>query len=307
MRNLLVLISFGLCFRATAAPLQVETTLPDFKDMIEVIGGDEVVVRSLLQGVEDPHFLDAKPAYVARLLKTDLLVYNGLELEIGWLPKIVNRVGNPRLQEGGEGSCVLGSGVSVVDRPTGPVDRSLGHVHASGNPHFNLSPQKMSEAAVVAATCLSRLRPEKATQFQQGLQKYQEKMRGLSSQIQSLLSPQRSALSAGRVMEYHQNFVYFFKEFGIKSAGSVEEKPGVAPSAGRLAKLNDEIREKKVAVILVPGTLSDRGAEKLNELSGVRILRIPVLVQAQKGQAGTEALLTQIATELATALGDAKP
>lgn len=254
------------------AALKVVTTTPDLAEVVRAIGGESVEVQSLLTGKEDPHYAEARPDYILKVNRADVLCSFGLELEIGWLPKVFEKSGNAKIQEGGAGSCVLGKGIKALDIPQTIVNRSMGDVHAHGNPHFNLDPQKLAEASAVVAATLSRLQPEKTSVFQKNQTEFQKAMMDLHSRIKSSIKP-------AKVMEYHKEFTYFFASYGLESLGSLEEKPGMPPSAARIATVARMAREANVKVLYATPSASHKTLERFQELSGIPFVQLPSYVQ----------------------------
>ena len=272
MLAMLTLISVAI-----AQPLKVVTTVPDLAEVVREVGGDQVTVASLLKGVEDPHFLDANPAFIRQVADSDVVCFVGLELESGWLPKVLARSGKAQVQAGGQGHCDMGSRVKPLERPTLPVDRSMGDLHPMGNPHYTMSPKALGESASAVRSVLSRLRPEKDALFIENERKFVERMTKLENDVRALLKPLRDKNIA--FMEYHREFTYFFNVYGLKSLGPVEEKPGVPPSAGHLAQVATRAKANRVKLVLAAPFAPDKHLRKFEELSGVRAEKVPSLVQ----------------------------
>lgn len=279
---------------ALAAKLKVVASIPDLAHAIEVIGGDEVEVGALLKGPEDPHFADAVPSYILQASRADVVCVVGMELETGWIPKVLAKSGNSKVQPGGQGYCDAARSVKALDVPTGPIDRSMGDVHPAGNPHYYLSPLALSEAAREIAKVLIRVRPDSSAKFQHGLESFQREMRALQQRMMERLK----AGSKGKSlypMEYHKEFAYFFRDYGLKSYGSIEEKPGVPPSAGRLAQVALAAKKAGVTVALAAQHAPERATNKFAELSGIPVKRVPVSSGARgHGTAPLEALQVQL-------------
>lgn len=278
------LILFGLHVEA-AEKLKVITTLPDLAEVVRVVGGDQVDVDSLLKGTEDAHFLDAVPTFIRLVANADIVCSMGLELEVGWLPKILEKSGNAKVQADGVGFCETGKSVSTLEKPEANVDRSMGDIHVHGNPHFNLSPKALSDAALVVEETLSRSRPDKKDEFKKGLKKFQEQMKTLKEAMDKKLKPLQY-LAKGRpmVIEYHKEFTYFFDVYGLKSFGSIEDKPGVPPSATRLADVAKRAKEAKVCMALGALYSPENQLKKFSEISGIPYKRMPAMVQKNNEQ-----------------------
>lgn len=262
-------------------PLIVVTTLPDIAELVRTIGGPEVSVTSLLTGAEDPHFVDATPTAVARVAKADVVCAIGFDLETGWLPKVLSKSGNARVQPGGPGYCELGSTVEPLEKPTGPIDRSMGDIHAHGNPHFNLSPRSMADASRSVLKVLSAARPDKAADFTTRQNGFTASMKSLEDQVRTLLKPAIDlSLKGTPIIEYHREFTYFFALYGLRSMGSIEEKPGLTPSAARMAQVALAAKSAGVRVALSSHVNPVKQLARFSELSGVKTVTVYTSVQA---------------------------
>lgn len=275
---LILLFSFD-----TFAKIKAVATLPDVAEVIRAVGGDLVSVQSLLNGSEDPHYAEARPDFILKVNKADLVCSMGLDLESGWLPKVLSKSGNAQVQPGGKGFCELGPAVETLNKPTGPINRSLGDVHAHGNPHFNLSPTKLGAAALQVKKVLTQLSPANTDQFEENYRNFQKKMADLEMQL-------KGQIEKKVVMEYHQEFTYFFHTYDLISVGSLEEKPGVPPSAARIAKMAQLAKEKKVSVLYATEATPHKIRERFEELSGVKVKTLPSYVQTQQEPKSIEAL-----------------
>lgn len=278
-----LLAMFCLVFAPAAGAegkIKVVATLPDLAEVVRDIGGDRVDVSSLLSGPEDAHFMDASPAFVLKVARAQVVCLVGLELEIGWLPKVLSKSGNADIQPGGKGYCDTGAGIDVLEKPTGPTDRSMGDVHPAGNPHFTLSPAALSQAAVVIEKSLARVQPDQEAFFQARLKAFQARMTKLKNEVAAILKPVTANKSAAQeVIQYHKEFTYFFTLYGIKSFGTIEEKPGVPPSAARLARQAAAAKGAHVRLALGALHSPEKHLIRFQELSGIPYQRVPSQVQ----------------------------
>jgi zinc/manganese transport system substrate-binding protein len=274
-----VILLFASASSGSAKPLTVVVTIPDFGWAAEKIGGDQVRVRYLLDGTEDPHFLDAVPKFISWVADADAVCFAGLDLEVGWLPKVLAKSGNRNVQQGGKGYCELGREIEVLERPVGPVDRSLGDLHPFGNPHFWLSPKRLAQGGARIAAVLTDLRPEAAETFSKNYAALQEELDRILQENKARLDRLIPNKDKPIFMQYHAEFSYFAADYGLKLLGNVEEKPGVPPSAGRLATAALDAKSHGVRFALAatfdPRPLLDRFAE----LSGIPVLIVPAAVQ----------------------------
>jgi len=265
-----------------ADKLKLIASIPDLAWVAEVIGGDRVEATALLRGTENPHFVDAVPEFTRLVASADIVCIVGLELEVGYMPAVLARSGNAQVQPGGKGYCEVSKSVSVLDKASGPVDRSMGDVHPHGNPHFYLSPISLAASAKTIAATLKAVDSTHAHQYDNRLTAFTEEMKALSREISSVLKPLRDIQTAtGKpvVMEYHREFTYFMNEYGIESYGSVEEKPGVPPSAGRLGSIAAAAKAAGVRVVLAADYNPSRTLQRFSELSGLKLAVVPTMIQ----------------------------
>ncbi|RIK90389.1 MAG: hypothetical protein DCC71_25575, partial [Proteobacteria bacterium] len=150
---------------ARAEPLRVIATVPDLADLARSVGGDAVDATSLVKGPQDPHFVEARPSFVRALHDADLLLAVGLELESGWLPALLQGARNARIAPGAPGHLDASDAVAPLEVPSAPVDRSMGDVHALGNPHYLTDPVRALHVAGAIRARLAALRPEESAGF----------------------------------------------------------------------------------------------------------------------------------------------
>ncbi len=288
----------------TPSALRALTTLPDLAEIIQTIGGERVQVQSLLTGHEDPHYVDARPDFVAQASRADLLCSMGLDLEVGWLPRVLSRSGNRSIQRGGPGFCEAGRSVRALDVPSGPIDRSMGDLHPHGNPHFNLSPRSMAQASEEVLRVMVGLRPEWQSEFESRQKDFVQSMVKLEEAVREKLQVLKTSGAAPLVIEYHQEFTYFLRLYNIPSLGSIEEKPGVAPSAAHLAQVAQRARENSVRLALANPSSPRRTLRRFEQLSGVKVLRLPLSIKPSHPELATIARLQHhLADQLILALG----
>ncbi|MFS4459461.1 metal ABC transporter substrate-binding protein [Bdellovibrio sp. HCB2-146] len=273
------------------AKIKVVTTLPDLAEVVREVGQGNVEVQSLLQGSEDPHYAEARPDFILKVNRADIVCSVGLDLEIGWLPKVLEKSGNAKVQDGGTGSCILGKTVKAVDIPTGVINRSMGDVHIHGNPHFYLSPLKLTEGADEVLRVLTTAMPDKKSELQKNYDSFKAKMQALQTKLQG-------QVKAKKVMEYHKEYTYFFAAYGLSSAGSLEEKPGMPPSAARIAEVAKLAKEQKVAVLFASPSAPHKTLERFKELSGVPVVVVPSYVTNKESTNSIEKLQTLLVNSI---------
>lgn len=271
---------------ALASPPKIVTSTTDLAWAARQIAGDAASVDSLLRGHEDPHFVDARPDFVAKVSRADAVCVVGLDLEIGWMPKVLAKSGRRDVQPGGKGYCNAGEAVVPLDKATGSVDRSMGDVHPSGNPHYWLSPVAFAAAAAEIKKTLVRLDPQGTDRYEDRYRAFVQAMEALNKTLRDRLVAAGVTGSSARFFEYHREFAYFAQAYGLTSGGTIEEKPGVSPSASRLVQVSKMIRDSGVKLVLAGHTAPERTLARVQELSGVAVLRLPLSVAREGALAG---------------------
>ncbi len=245
--------------------VSVVTTLPDYASLVKMVGGDKVSVRVLAQPTEDPHYVDPKPSFVVSLHSAQLLVSNGFELEIGWLPNLVLQSRNPGIQLGQPGRLVVGDHVErPLEVPTGAIDRSMGDVHAQGNPHFNHDPRRMRGVLPVIADRLSQIDPKNQAVYEKNLAtaltNFDEFLSGLQAKFSGVPAQNRY------VVTYHKSLSYLLETLGFKAAINIEPKPGVPPNPAHVAQVLSTMKRKGIGVIIQEDYYPNRTAQTLAKL-----------------------------------------
>ena len=246
---------------------QVVTTLPEFAWIVKELN-PKLDVKSFLNGNEDPHFVDASPSFVFKAARAKLLIKNGMQLEMGWLPPVTEQSGNADVQIGGKGHCDASSKVNKIGIIEN-YDRSMGDVHPVGNPHYSLSLVEMKSVIETISRCLKKV----------GLGFIEENQTNLLKRFDEVLAKtkeQLAPLKQKKFMVYHIEFNYFMRDFGLKSVGSLEEVPGVLPSAIYLAKTAKKAMDENVALVFASNVSPDRYLEKFKDISSIKYVKAQV-------------------------------
>jgi ABC-type Zn uptake system ZnuABC Zn-binding protein ZnuA len=298
---LLVLVaSLASTLPAAGAAINIVATLPDYGAIAQAIGGDLVKVTAIARGTEDPHFVDARPSFITVLNKADVLLEGGLELEVGWLPPLLNSARNPKILAGAPGHIQLSQGVRVLDIPAGPVDRSMGDVHPLGNPHFWLDPANGKIMAATLAATLARLDPAHAAAFETNRANFDRRLDEKLERWTRQLEPFRGT----KVFTYHKSFDYFLARFGLELAGTIEPKPGIEPSPTHIAALIPRARELGVKLVIIEPNRPHRTPAYIAEAIGARLVVLPAMVG---GQEKIKDYLDLFDYDVAQIVGPAKP
>jgi len=282
-----------------SAILQVVTTTEGLAALAREVGGDRVKVESLSRGIQDPHFVDPNPTLAVKLRNADLLVDMGLELEVGWLPPLVNQSRNPDIQVSGGRRLIASNAVDVMDMPTGPVDRSQGDIHPSGNPHFLSDPRRAERIAAAIAAKLAQLDPAGAAYYQGRLADFDRRLAAAMTRWRSELAPAQGA----KVVTHHNSLRYLLDFGGVSAAGYLEPKPGITPPPSHLADLIGVVKSNGVKVILVENYYDRKAADLVARLSGARVEAIPGDVGGSKDAADYFSYVDALVKALAQAKG----
>ena len=267
----LVLAAALLAALPARAALQVVTTTEGLAALAREVGGDRVSVESLSRGIQDPHFVDANPTLAVKLRRADLLVDVGLDLEIGWLPPLVNQSRNAEIQPGGRRRLTAASAVTVLEVPTGPVDRSLGDLHPAGNPHFLTDPRRALQVAQAIATRLGQLDPAGAAAYQANLAAFSKRLAEAEARWAAALAP----LKGRPVITRHRTLTYFLDWSGLRLAEVLEPKPGVPPPPSHLADVVGVVKRDGVKAVLVENYYDPKSGELVARLGGAKLVMIP--------------------------------
>ena len=260
------------------AKLKVVGTLPDFAAIAVELGGDRVEAQSLIQGTEDPHFVDAKPSHILRVSRADLLVCIGLGLEEGWLPVLLTQSRNARVQVGAAGYLDASTVVPPKEVP-GKADRSMGDVHGGGNPHYYVSPPEMLLVSRAIYKKLVELDPAGKAEFDQRLQSFTKKYEQKLATWKAALAP----FAGAKVVEYHKSWVYLLEWIGFTSIGALEPKPGIPPSPNHITQLLMRVKDQNVRFVFREGYHSNSLSEVFARKAGARLLDLPTMVGAEPG------------------------
>lgn len=280
------------------AELKVVTTTEGLAALAREVGGDRVHVESLSRGVQDPHFVDANPMLAVKLRGADLLVDVGLDLEVGWLPPLVNQARNAGIQPGGPRRLTAASAVQVLDVPTGPVSRAQGDLHAGGNPHFLTDPRRAAQVAAALAQRLAELDRAGAAVYQRRLGELQGRLAAARVRWEQALAPVRGR----KIFTRHRTMTYFLDWSGLVSAGELEPRPGVPPPPAHLAELVQLARRDGVKAISVENYFDTKSADVVSRHSGARVVQIPGDVGGEPGIDGYEQYLDVLVRRLVGAL-----
>ncbi len=230
-----------------ASKLNVVATTEDLAAISREIGGDKIEVDSIAKGYQDPHFVEAKPSFLLKLQKADLLEVVGLQLEIGWLPPLQTQSRNPKVQVGAAGYLDLSQFCQILEVPTGQVTRAMGDVHPLGNPHYWLAPENGRRIAKALRDKFGAMQPADAAYFAQRYTDFDQRLTAAEKVWDAKMAPYRGR----KVVTYHESWPSFCERFGLNVVGYVEPKPGIPPSPSHTLDLINQMKGAGVKLVLV--------------------------------------------------------
>ncbi len=348
MRTIRLLAAAAVCLVPTAVPaadpIPVVATVPNLGAIAEAVGGDRIKVTTIASGVQDAHFIDPKPSFILKVRAARLLLVNGLDLEIGWIPPLTEGARNARVLRGGEGYIDCSAGIEVVEIPTGAISRAMGDVHPYGNPHYLTDPVNAVFVARRLADLFAAESPADAESFRARLESFTRKLSValFGAELVDLVGGDRLArlartgelegyLSAtvvdgapltaklggwtGRmrrwagtnIVTYHRDWSYFAHRFGLHVVDYVEPKPGIPPSAKHLVELTERLSRGDVRLIVTRPFLEKRSTTRLRESTGVPVVTLPIEVGGAEGTGDYIALFDHVIATLDAALGARPP
>jgi len=280
------------------AKLNVLATTPDLASIAKAIGGDLIDLTVLAKPTEDPHFVDAKPSLILKVNRADVVIEGGAELEVGWLPRLLDQARNVKVAAGAPGHVACAQGVPLKEIPS-TLDRSKGDIHAAGNPHYLVDPANAKIVARNIAEAFCALDEKSAAAYRANLQQFTEALDAKLVEWQKKLEP----FKGQQVVAYHNSWLYFGDRFGLNIDIFLEPKPGVPPTPRHLAEVILKMKHDKVHVILVDPYLDRRTAETVaakTEATVVDVAQFPGGVKGTEG--GYIALMDYLVNSVAKAL-----
>jgi len=265
--------------RSAGAQLRVVTSTTDLSNIARQVGGTRIVTRSIGQGYQDPHFIEAKPSFVLELAKADVWAFVGLDLEIGWMPLLIDGARNPKIRPGGAGYVDVSKVIPVIDIPSGNVDRSQGDVHALGNPHYWLDPANGRRIAWLFRDKFTQLDPNGATTYTANAKAFEARL-GAAEQA---WAADLAAIKGKPVVAWHTSWRYFAEFTGMNIVGFMEPKPGVPPSPAHLAGLIQTMKRTGAKVIVMEPFYDRKTADFVASKTGATVLVLPPSVGGKKG------------------------
>jgi len=284
------------------AKLNVVATTPDLAAIAKEIGGDNIDLTTLAKPTEDPHFVDAKPSFIVKLNRADVLIEGGAELEIGWLPALLDQSRNEKLASGAPGHVACAQGIQLLEVPS-TLDRSKGDIHAAGNPHYVIDPMNGRQVAQRIADAFCGLDAKSGDSYRANLKRFTDALDAKMVEWQRALAP----FKGREIVAYHNSWPYFGERFGLKIDLFLEPKPGIPPTPAHLAEVILQMKDRKVNVIIVDPYLNRRTAETVARNTGADVIDVAQFPGGVKGtEGGYLQLIDYLVNSLAKALAEVK-
>src|SRR5450432_1085475 len=256
-----------------AAALNVFATVPEWGALAEELGGDKVKIYTATNALQDPHHVEAKPSLIARARSADLVVATGAELEIGWLPLVLQQAGNPKVQPGQPGYFEAAPFVTLLDKPT-RLDRAEGDVHAAGDPHIQTDPRNIARVAAPLAARLAEIDPPNAAYYQSRYKAFSDRWTAAIARWEKDVAPLRGV----SIIVQHKAFTYLIAWLGLKEVASLEPKPGIEPTTAHLSEVLAISQRQPVKMVLRAAYQSDRASQWIAERAKINAVALPFTV-----------------------------
>jgi len=266
LKKLMLMFAFMALANAGLAEVKIVASIPDLGVMADRVGGERIKLTVLASGREDLHGVPARPSFIPKLHKADLLLTLGLDAEHAWLPALAAEARNISIMEDREGWIEVYEGVELLDVPE-VISRAEGEQHAEGNPHINIGPQNGRIMAENIAYALMDFDPEGSDYYDDNLTEYCAELDAFAASIKS----RGSSLAGQKVISYHADISYLAKFYGMEVIGTLEPKPGIEPTARHLARLAKEAKAKGVSLVIYnqaqPSNLPHKFAQRIDAVS----------------------------------------
>jgi ABC-type Zn uptake system ZnuABC Zn-binding protein ZnuA len=280
-----LIIALGVAAGVAASPayaqskLNVVTSTEDLGSIAREVGGDKVSVTALAKGYQDPHFVEPKPSFILAVSRANLYIAIGRELEIGWLPPLLNSSRNAKIQPGANGYLDASQNVRILEIPTTQITRAMGDVHPSGNPHYWLEPGNGRRIAQAIRDKLSELSPNDKAYFAQRYDDFDKRLAAAEKRWDAAMAPYKGT----KLVTYHRSWPNFMERFGLEVMGYVEPKPGIPPSPAHTLELIEDMKRQGVKLIVVEPYFDLKTPQAIaNQVPGAKVVVLAPSVGGEK-------------------------
>ncbi len=264
-----------------AKKLFVVTTIPDLASIAEAVGRDHVKTFAIAKGYQDPHFVDPKPSYMIKLQKADMFIQVGLDLELGWVPSLLDGARNPNILPGAKGYVDASVNVPLLEIPAGDPTklRAQGDIHVYGNPHFWLDPLRGKIIADNIYRALVRLQPENEADFSKNLQAFKDKIDQKTREWTERMRP----YSGTKIVAFHNSWPYLEERFPFDIVMFIEPNSGIPPTPKHLVRVIKTMKQNNIRVIIIEPYYSKKSAELVAAKTGAVVVELAGSVGAEPG------------------------
>ena len=299
LRKLLALATLWACATVPAhAALRVFACEPEWGALAQELGGKNVEVTVATSALQDPHQIQAKPSLIARTRNADLVLCTGAELEIGWLPQLLQQSGNPKVQAGQPGNFAAADTVPKLEVPT-QLDRSQGDVHAAGNPHIQTDPRNIARVAASLGPRLAQLDPANAAEYARLQADFTKRWQDAVTRWSAKAAP----LKGAAVVSQHKGFAYLYDWLGLKEVAVLEPKPGIEPTVSQLQSVQAALRSNPARMVIYAAYQDPRASEWLSKNAGMPVVKLAFTVGGSDAAKDLFGLFDDTVDRLLTAAG----
>jgi zinc/manganese transport system substrate-binding protein len=275
--NFRLLTALGCAALLASAParadLNVFTTVPEWGALVTELGGDKVKVYTATNALQDPHHVEAKPSLIARARNADLIVATGAELEIGWVPLVVQQAGNPKVRPGQPGYFEAAAFVPMLEKPA-RLDRAEGDVHPLGNPHIQTDPRNIARVAGPLSARLAELDPPNAAYYQARYKAFDDAWRANIARWEREAAPLRGV----PIVVQHKAFTYLEEWLGLREIAALEPRPGVEPTVAYMTEVLNTLKQQPAKMVVRAAYQSDRASQWIAERAKLNMVALPFTV-----------------------------
>lgn len=269
-----VVFSLLLSLNMTAqAKLSVFACEPEWASLVNELGGELVETYAATSGLQDPHHIQARPSLIAKIRNADMLACTGADLEVGWLPLLLQRSSNPNIQQGKPGHFMATEFVRLLGIPK-QLDRSQGDVHAAGNPHIQTSPGNILPVAKAMSARLVELDAGNAEEYKNKLADFEQRWKDALKKWKS----ETRVLKHTDIVVHHASWLYLEDWLKLNNVAVLEDKPGIPPTSGHLTRILKQMNSTPAKMILYAAYQSDKASNWLSDKTDIPVVELPFTV-----------------------------
>ena len=273
-----ICMAMALAWQPAHADLNVFATVPEWAALAQELGGSGVRVYSATTAQQDPHRVEARPSLIAKARSADLVIATGAELEVGWLPLVIQQAANPKIRPGQPGYFEAASFVALLGKPA-RLDRAEGDVHPAGDPHIQTDPRNIARVAAELASRLAQIDPSHASQYQARHAQFAARWSASIANWEKQAAP----LKGVPVVVQHKAFAYLEAWLGLREVAALEPKPGMEPTTAHLSAVLDTLKQAPAKMVIRAAYQSPRASDWLAERAQVKAVALPFTVGGTEG------------------------